>query len=127
MPPLTTKTYIDPPEGWKYGFPKVLPKGTTDILGWLLEQGYPQSLMESYGDAFHFKKWSDNGTPTYIDPPEGWKCGFPKVLPEGTTDILGWLVEQGYPKSLMESYGDHFHYRMWRNNDGETTDNNGTA
>lgn len=37
-----------------------------------------------------------------IDPPSGWKYGFPKPVPQ---EILGnqkkltnWLIEQGYPK-----------------------------
>jgi hypothetical protein len=42
---------IDPPEGWKYGFPKPVP---LDVLGnneetlteWLLEQGYPENMIE---------------------------------------------------------------------------------
>jgi len=37
------KTYIDPPSGWKYGFPKVLPDPTPeDIRSWLIENGYPE-------------------------------------------------------------------------------------
>jgi hypothetical protein len=41
-----------------------------------------------------------------IDPPEGWKHGFPKILPEhlvGNTDgISTWLVENGYPEEDIE-------------------------
>jgi hypothetical protein len=47
-----------------------------------------------------------------IDPPFGWLYGFPKVCPD---DRLGnvneWLVEEGYPKEEIESYGQHFYYR----------------
>lgn len=50
----------------------------------------------------------------YIDPPEGWKYGFPKKLPEGTEDVHNWLVENGYPKTLIEMYGNHFHTRHWQ-------------
>jgi hypothetical protein len=49
-----------------------------------------------------------------IDPPSGWRYGFPKEIPQ---DQLGrvseWLLEQGYPKWLLESFGDKFRYRMW--------------
>ena len=50
---------------------------------------------------------------TYIDPPQGWKYGFPKVLPKGPVDIKTWLIEEGYPKDLIESYGEHFNCGMW--------------
>jgi len=40
-------TIIDPPSGWKYGFPKPIPKDRIkDSLVWLVEQGYPQSLID---------------------------------------------------------------------------------
>ena len=41
-----------------------------------------------------------------IDPPEGWKFGFPKIFigDVKTLNILEWVVEQGYPKSLAQSY-----------------------
>ena len=42
---------------------------------------------------------------TYIDPPEGWKYGFPRLLPEcvkGSGAALAtWLEEQGYPRELL--------------------------
>ena len=45
-----TRTIIDPPSGWKYGFPKPIP---TDIDGdhtklaeWLIEQGYPTEDLD---------------------------------------------------------------------------------
>lgn len=48
-----------------------------------------------------------------IDPPEGWKYGFPKEIPQGVKDIKPWLIENGYPKELIDSYGEHFYYRYW--------------
>lgn len=51
-----------------------------------------------------------------IDPPSGWKYGFPKVmpdvLPEGMT-AEKWLVLMGYPQSEIDSYGDYFYCRHW--------------
>jgi hypothetical protein len=35
---------IDPPEGWKYGFPKPLPNGV-DLSEWLFGEGYPSDLI----------------------------------------------------------------------------------
>lgn len=48
-----------------------------------------------------------------IDPPEGWRYGFPKELPEEVVDHREWLLEQGYPQKLMESLGKHFYCRYW--------------
>ena len=50
---------------------------------------------------------------TMIDPPSGWKYGFPKVLPENTKDTLKWLVENGYPQQEIDSLGDQFFCRHW--------------
>ncbi len=44
---------IDPPRGWAYGFPKRLPSPPPDNLHlWLIEQGYPESEIETYGKYF---------------------------------------------------------------------------
>lgn len=52
---------------------------------------------------------------TYVDPPSGWRYGFPKVLPKEVTDVKKWLVEQGYPKSLTEA--EWFYCRYWEGKD----------
>jgi hypothetical protein len=48
-----------------------------------------------------------------IDPPSGWRYGFPKEIPNNVTDIMGWLVENGYPKNIMDELGEYFHYRVF--------------
>lgn len=50
----------------------------------------------------------------WIDPPEGWKYGFPREVPEGIERdaINEWLIEIGYPKEKIEEYGEYFHCRM---------------
>lgn len=48
-----------------------------------------------------------------IDPPEGHKYGFPRQIPEDVLHVTTWLVERGYPKRLIESYGDQFACRYW--------------
>lgn len=53
---------------------------------------------------------------TMIDPPSGWKYGFPKPLPQGKdkpTDINKWLVENGYPQSEIDAMGKYFYCRYW--------------
>jgi hypothetical protein len=40
-------TLIDPPSGWKYGFPKALPDPRpTDMEQWFRDEGYPQSEID---------------------------------------------------------------------------------
>lgn len=50
---------------------------------------------------------------TMIDPPMGWKFGFPRVLPEDVDNVLAWLVEQGYPQEVIDEHGKHFYCRQW--------------
>ena len=40
------------------------------------------------------------GKRTIIDPPEGWKFGFPKELPDGVI-LDEWLFGEGYPMDLI--------------------------
>ena len=52
---------------------------------------------------------------TIIDPPSGWKYGFPKPIPKDRKkDVLVWLVEQGYPQSEIDDSGDYFPCRYWK-------------
>lgn len=41
-----TKYLIDPPSGWKYGFPKELPENVTDLRQWLIDNGYPEDQVD---------------------------------------------------------------------------------
>jgi hypothetical protein len=44
---------IDPPHGWAYGFPKKLPNPPPENLYvWLVEQGYPEEEIKTYGNYF---------------------------------------------------------------------------
>ena len=57
------KRYIDPPGGWRYGFPKELPSGVIDFNKWLVDNGYPQSEIDLW----------DGRVPcgvSYIDEPD---------------------------------------------------------
>ena len=58
------RTYIDPPSGWKYGFPKIHDGAKDgDILAWLVEQGYPQAEIDSLGSQFYWRSWAANDQP----------------------------------------------------------------
>jgi hypothetical protein len=41
--------WIDPPSGWKYGFPKPFEAAPgQEINDWLINNGYPQSEIDSW-------------------------------------------------------------------------------
>jgi len=50
---------------------------------------------------------------TMIDPPSGWRYGFPKVLPDDVENVLEWLVSEGYPQFEIDACGKHFYCRYW--------------
>jgi len=60
---------VDPPSGWKYGFPKPLPPHATvhyggedygvsknfNVIEWILKNGYPQEEVDRNGEVFMCK------------------------------------------------------------------------
>ena len=61
------------------------------------------------------KKW--------IDPPSGWKYGFPKTFDtEKDGDMYEWLTAIGYSEKVRESYGEHFYIRQWLTEEEELKD-----
>ena len=49
----------------------------------------------------------------WIDPPSGWKYGFPKIIPDDVDDTEKWLLENGYPQAEIDACGKHFYVRTW--------------
>ena len=50
----------------------------------------------------------------WIDPPQGWRWGFPKVYdPNKDGNPVKWLVAQGYPQAEVDALGANFHWRQW--------------
>jgi hypothetical protein len=49
-----------------------------------------------------------------IDPPSGWKYGFPKEIPDNVNqnNFVQWILDQGYPQTLIEQ-GMLEYCRMW--------------
>ena len=45
MGQVKTVTWVDPPSGWKYNFPKILPEGV-DYREFLIANGYPERDLE---------------------------------------------------------------------------------
>jgi len=48
-----------------------------------------------------------------IDPPSGWKYGFPLPLPPQVKDTIPWLLDHGYPQEEVDLCGSHFYCRYW--------------
>ena len=65
-------------------------------------------------------------TKIWIDPPSGWRWGFPKSISsedyakEGFS-VNSWIVKMGYPQSEIDKLGEHFYYRGWETNEDETS------
>jgi hypothetical protein len=53
---------VDPPLGWQYGFPKKLPSPPPeDVCKWIVEQGYPQHVLERMGKHFYVRYIYEEG------------------------------------------------------------------
>ena len=53
-------------------------------------------------------------TKLWIDPPEGWRWGFPKIWNrEEYPDMIAWLDWAGYPTEVRKGYGVYFYCRQW--------------
>lgn len=56
----------------------------------------------------------------YIDPPSGWKWGFPKKLPDPMpSNINAWLLKNGYPESEMEYWKNRPPFRIYTEEENE--------
>lgn len=56
-----------------------------------------------------------------IDPPSGWRYGFPKAYDRviDGDDFRAWLLREGYPQAEIDRMGDHFYVRQWEESDGD--------
>ena len=69
---------INPPQGFLHGFPKPLPddvRTASQITTFLIENGYPQYYLESFGHLFYVRIWEEgeevwkthaDGTSVYV-------------------------------------------------------------
>ena len=50
----------------------------------------------------------------WVDPPEGWKYGFPAIYDPNTDGQLSdWVVRKGYPLLTIKEYGTAWAVRCW--------------
>jgi hypothetical protein len=55
---MAKKIWIDPPSGWKYGFPKVYDREVDgNCTEWMLKNGYPQKEIDACGNYFFVRQW----------------------------------------------------------------------
>ena len=49
-----------------------------------------------------------------IDPPSGWRYGFPKEFTrEENQSVEEWLLANGYPQEEINACGEYFYCRYW--------------
>lgn len=59
------------------------------------------------------KEETNKYTRTLIDPPDGWRYGFPKRLPNHITtqsSLREWLEKEGYPSNDLDFAMEHSRY-----------------
>jgi hypothetical protein len=50
----------------------------------------------------------------WVDPPEGWRYGFPAIYdPDTDGQMSDWIVRKGYPLLTIKEYGDAWAVRCW--------------
>jgi hypothetical protein len=50
----------------------------------------------------------------WVDPPEGWRYGFPAIFdPVKDGKMRDWIISKGYPKQIIQEYGDSWAVRCW--------------
>jgi hypothetical protein len=58
---MVRKLWVDPPSGWRYGFPKLWdPEVNENCLEWLVAEGYPQKEIDKMGKHFYTRQWYDD-------------------------------------------------------------------
>ena len=63
-----TKLWVDPPEGWKYGFPAIYDSETDGQMSeWIVNKGYPVQTIKEYGEQWHIRCWSTEEPEKYPD------------------------------------------------------------
>jgi hypothetical protein len=69
---MNNLVWIDPPSGWKFGFPKLYDREKyPDTNQWLVDNGYPQSMIDKFPDGLI----CGYSVPTYEEAAEYYKQG----------------------------------------------------
>jgi len=63
-----SKLWVDPPEGWKYGFPAIYDAETDGQMSeWIVRKGYPLLTIKEYGEQWHIRCWPAEEPEKYPD------------------------------------------------------------
>lgn len=70
-------------------------------------------------------KWRLKMKLVWIDPPSGWRYGFPKLWNKDTVpNCVKFLIDNGYPHEIVEDLGDSFFVRCWEPTDEDVAEYN---
>lgn len=62
---MQSKIWVDPPEGWKYGFPAIYdPEKDGQMSEWIVRKGYPFSIIKEYGKSWAVRCWPVEAKPS---------------------------------------------------------------
>jgi hypothetical protein len=65
---MMTKLWVDPPEGWKHGFPAIYDSETDGQMSeWIINKGYPVQTIKEYGEQWHIRCWPAEEPEKYPD------------------------------------------------------------
>jgi hypothetical protein len=65
---MMSKLWVDPPEGWKYGFPAIYDSETDGQMSeWIVNKGYPVQTIKEYGEQWHIRCWPAEEPEKYPD------------------------------------------------------------
>ena len=60
------------------------------------------------------KRMSIKSNKMWVDPPEGWRYGFPAIYdPDADGQLSEWIVRKGYPLLTIKEYGESWTIRCW--------------
>jgi len=80
-----------------------LPSPSTAFIEKYCELGGIDEVMVEYYEH----------TVTFIDPPNGYLYGFPKVIPDKLKDTEDIAIKLGYPKEVADKYNGNFDCWYW--------------
>jgi hypothetical protein len=61
----SNKIWIDPPEGWRYGFPAIYDPNTDGQMSdWIVRKGYPLLTIKEYGESWAVRCWPVEAKPS---------------------------------------------------------------
>ena len=90
----------------------------TILSSWYMPKGeFDKVVAERKTEAKEKKtnKEKDKESSYYIDPLQGYKWGFPKPISQENIlgDTMEWLTNNGYPKEVIDGFGNHFKFTIW--------------